>query len=195
MPGIAIGQTGSASFWDPYIANTRMAIQMPDHRELPVRKVYSIWTDYQVLSLEQRLDASYEGSLTNFVTRISSGKQRDTLYQRIRIPDTLVAKLMQELEYENIEVLRDCAEVTHYVQGLDGKTYVFEINNASGRRVYAYWEPESGYQRADIPEVKHVRNILTAINTEFSLQDSFLKFRDRLPRGNYSYGMIFMSKW
>ena len=96
---------------------------------------------------------------------------------------------------ENIEVLLDSDEVEGYVNGVDGKTYVFEISVNQKRRVYSYWEPESErYQDPLIKEVINVRNILNKINSEFNLWEYFVKFRDRLPNGHYSYGMIQLKK-
>lgn len=45
-----------------------------------------------------------------------------------------------------------------------------------------------------MPEIKNVRNILNSINAEFNLWEYFKNFRDRLPKGSYSYGMINMIK-
>lgn len=188
------GQTENESFWNSYIESDRIAIDLKHYDSLNFEKAYRIWTDYQVVELIKFSDSTFSGTLTNFVTHIINKKKSEIIYQRIRIPDKTIEKLIKILKSENIENLKDCYKVENYTVGLDGKTYVFEIGIGNKRRVYSYWEPENNrYQDPKIPEVKHVRNILKAINSEFDLWDYFVKFRDNLPNGDYSYGMIYMS--
>lgn len=191
---LTFGQTKNESFWSPYIESDRIAIDLKHYDSLNFEKAYRIWTEYQVVELIKYSDSTYSGILTNFVTHIINKKKKEIIFQKIRIPDKTVEKLIKKLNSENIENLKDCSKVENYTQGLDGKTYIFEIGIDDKRRVYSYWEPESDYQNPKIPEVKHVRNILKAINSEFDLWDYFTKFRDNLPKGDYSYGMRHMSK-
>ena len=191
----AFGQTEKESFWNPYIESDRIEIGLKHYDSLSFEKAYRIWTDYQVVELIKITDSTYNGTLTNFVTENKRKNKTEIIYQKIKIPNKIVEKLISSLNAENIETLKDCAEIENYPKGFDGKTYVFEIGNGITRRVYSYWEPENEkYQNPEMAEIKNVRNILNSINTEFNLWKSFKDFRDRLPKGNYSYGMINMIK-
>ena len=191
----SFSQTEKDSFWNPYIEADQIKIGLKKFDSLNFDKAYRIWTDYQVVELIKISDSLYYGSLSNFVTQRKSKNKNLTIFQRIKIPNKTVEKLIKSLKSENIETLNDCYEIKNYTTGLDGKTYVFEIGNGKKRRVYSYWEPESiVYQNPDIPEIINVRNILNSINSEFNLWKYFVDFRDRLPKGNYSYGMINMIK-
>jgi uncharacterized protein YbaA (DUF1428 family) len=189
------GQTRKESFWNPYIESDRIEIGLQHYDSLNFKKAYRIWTDYQVVELIKLTDSTYSGSLTNFVTQRKSKKRSEIVFQRIKIPDKTVEKLIKTLQLQNIETLKDSDEIESYPKGFDGKTYVFEIGKEKTRRVYSYWEPENEqYQNPEMPEIKNVRSILASINSEFNLWDYFVKFRDRLPSGSYSYGMINMVK-
>ncbi|NCP61513.1 MAG: hypothetical protein GW839_14645 [Flavobacteriales bacterium] len=191
----AFGQTEKESFWNPYIESDRIEIGLKHYDSLNFEKAYRIWTDYQVVELIKITDSTYSGTLTNFVTHRKSKKKSEIVFQRIKIPNKTVEKLIKSLESENIETLKDCSEIENYPKGFDGKTYIFEIGMRKTRRVYSYWEPENErYQNPEMPEIKNVRNMLNTINAEFNLWKYFADFRDRLPKGNYSYGMINMSK-
>lgn len=189
------GQIRKESFWNPYIESDRIAVGLQHYDSLNFKKAYRIWTDYQVVELIKLTDSTYSGSLTNFVTKRKSKKKSEIVFQRIKIPDKTVEKLIKTLQSQNIETLKDCGEIVGYPKGFDGKTYVFEVGKEKTRRVYSYWEPENEeYQNPEMPEIKNVRSILASINSEFNLWDYFVKFRDRLPSGSYSYGMINMVK-
>ncbi len=187
------GQKRKESFWNPYIESDRIGIELKHYDSLNFKKAYRIWTDYQVVELIKLTDSTYSGSLTNFVTQRKSKKKNEIVFQKIKIQDKTVEKLIKTLQSQNIETLKDSDEIEGYPKGFDGKTYIFEIGNEKNRRVYSYWEPENEqYQNPEMPEIKNVRSILTSINSEFNLWDYFVKFRDRLPNGKYSYGMINM---
>ncbi|MFD2588130.1 hypothetical protein ACFSQJ_14380 [Croceitalea marina] len=192
---LALGQTEKESFWKPYIESDRIEIGLKHYDSLNFEKAYRIWTDYQVVELIKLNDSTYNGTLTNFVTKNKRKNKTETIYQRIKIPNGTVKELMTTLQKENIETLKDCSEIENYPQGFDGKTYVFEIGTENEKRIYSYWEPENErYQNPEMPEIKNIRNMLNAINAEFDLWKYFKDFRDRLPKGSYSYGMINMIK-
>lgn len=191
----AFGQTEKESFWNPYIESDRIEIGLKHYDSLNFEKAYRIWTDYQVVELIKITDSTYNGTLTNFVTKHKRKNKAETIYQKIKIPNGTVKELMTSLQKENIETLKDCSEIENYPQGFDGKTYVFEIGTEKEKRIYSYWEPENErYQDPEMSEIKNVRNILKSINNEFNLWKYFKDFRDRLPKGSYSYGMINMIK-
>jgi uncharacterized protein YbaA (DUF1428 family) len=191
----AFGQTEKESFWNPYIESDRIEIGLKHYDSLNFEKAYRIWTEYQVVELIKITDSTYNGTLTNFVTQNKRKNKRKIVYQRIKIPQRTVEKLIKSLSSENIEKLKDCSEIENYPKGFDGKTYVFEIGDGQKIRVYSYWEPENErYQNPEMTEIKNVRNMLNAINSEFNLWKYFSDFRDRLPRGSYSYGMINIHK-
>jgi len=196
ISSLSFGQTEKVSFWNSYIEADRIKIELPKYDSLNFEKAYRIWTDYQVVELIKFNDTTYSGLLVNFTSKTNrKGIHKKTIFQKITIPNKTVKKLITELNSENIEILPDSNEVDGYVNGLDGKTYIFEISANKKRRVYSFWEPESErYQDPLIKEVKNVRNILNKINSEFNLWEYFVKFRDRLPSGHYSYGMILLKK-
>ncbi|WP_186826913.1 hypothetical protein [Seonamhaeicola algicola] len=192
---LALGQTEKESFWKPYIESDRIEVELKHYDSITFEKAYRVWTDYQVVELIKLNDSTYNGALTNFVTKHKRKNKTETIYQKIKISTGTAKELMTSLQKENIETLKDCSEIENYPQGFDGKTYVFEIGTEKEKRIYSYWEPENErYQNPEMPEIKNVRNMLNAINAEFDLWKYFKDFRDRLPKGSYSYGMINMIK-
>jgi hypothetical protein len=189
----SFGQTKKEIWLKSYIEEIQSKLDLIQFDSIKHNKLYRIWTDYQVVEFIELNDSTYYGNLTNFVTK--NNKNKEIIYQKIKISSKILKKLIKLLETENIETLKDCNEIEGYPKGFDGKNYTFEIGNKLGRRVYSYWEPENlYYQNPEMPEIISVRNILNHINAEFNMLKYFLDFRDRLPRGNYSYGMIHMSK-
>ncbi|MFG6687919.1 hypothetical protein ACGK9U_15160 [Mariniflexile sp. HNIBRBA6329] len=191
----AFGQSEKESYWNPYIESNRIEIGLKHYDSLNFEKAYRIWTHYQVVELFKITDSTYIGTLTSFVTHKKSKKKNEIVFQRIKIPNKTVEKLIKSVESENIESLKDCSEIENYPKGFDGKTYVFEIGIEKTRRVYSYWEPENeSFQNPNMQEIINVRNILNKMNAEFDLWKYFTDFRDRLPKGHYSYGTINMIK-
>ena len=127
----AFGQTEKESFWNPYIESDRIEIGLKHYDSLNFEKAYRIWTDYQVVELIKITDSTYNGTLTNFVTENKRKNKSEIIYQNIKIPNRIVEKLINSLNAENIETLKDCAEIENYPKGFDGKTYVFEIGNGN----------------------------------------------------------------
>lgn len=191
----AFSQNDNNTIWKSYFESKRIQIGLKHYDSIDFISAYRIWTDYQVVELIKINDTLYSGSLTNFVNQIKKNKKNKIESQRIKIPENTVKKLFNSLQIENIETLKDCSEIENYPKGFDGKTYVFEIGINKNKRIYSYWEPENEqYQNPNMPEIINVRNIINKINKEFNLWEYFVKFRDRLPKGNYSYGMINMNK-
>ena len=186
----SFGQNKRDSILDYYNEISRKELNLRDFKDIKFDKFYRIWiSDYQVVELIKFNDSIYEGNLINSVTRVFKKKKDEKVIQVIKIPEKIVNKLMLELNLKNIEVLRDCYEFENYPKGFDGKSYTFEIGINDKVVIYSYWEPES-FKDLEIDDLKSVQQILKSINNEFNLWDYFIKFRERLPKGFYSYGGV-----
>jgi hypothetical protein len=156
--------------------------------------------DYQNLELIDFKNGEVKGTLTHSVwTTNRKGIRKDSIIQKIAIPNSMVEKLISELNNNGFENLKDCNEVENCISGLDGTTTFFttikdgEINSAS------YWELESDYyynqNKVKLPaEVIKARKLISTINKEFDLKEQFQNFLNRLPNGRYSYSMLIMKK-
>ena len=113
----SFGQTEKESFWKPYIESDRIEIGLKHYDSLNYEKAYRIWTDYQVVELIKVNDSTFNGNLTNFVTENKRKNKTETIYQKIKIPNKTVEKLINSLQMENIEILKDCSEIENYPQG------------------------------------------------------------------------------
>src|SRR5690554_1799159 len=156
--------------------------------------------DYQNVELIDFKNGEYNGTLTHSVwTTNRKGIRKDSIIQKIAIPNSMAEKLISELNNNGFENLKDCNEVENCISGLDGTTTFFktikdeEINSAS------YWELESDYyynqNKVKLPaEVIKARKLISIINKEFDLKEQFQNFLNRLPNGRYSYSMLIMKK-
>ena len=173
-------------------------LKLTEYDSVLHKRIYRIQVDdYQIVELTEFKNGEFNGSLTNSVWKANRKEYRTKLItQKIKIPNPTVEKLMTELESEDFENIPDCKDVENCIQGLDGTTISFSVIKNGTERNYSYWEPESDYYYKDkiIPEVLKVREILKSINSEFNLWENFTKFRDRLPKGKYTYGMIVLEK-
>ena len=171
------------------------------HSELnhsEVSRFYSLQiNNYQVLELVEFTNGQYFGKLNHSINKINLKYEFiKAITERIIISDSIVSLLMAKLKVHEIESITDCKDLKDCLIGLDGTTITIGIinNNNDINRKYFYWEPESDYYYKGqiIPEVKKIREILNTINNEINLWESFKKFRDKLPKGRYSYGMVIM---
>ena len=163
------------------------------------KRTYRIWTTYQqLIELSEQSDSQYEGYIFNYIDRTSGRGERkrtELVTQKAPIPENRIKDIMNFLLSENIETLPDDIEIEGYPRGLDGTTYVFEIQTLDFHRVYSFWEPmNDAYVDGEIPEIANVRSILRRLDLEFAPWKYFEKFRDKLPPGNYTYGGIDMVK-
>ena len=185
-------QTEKESYWNQFIESDRIEIGLEHYNNITFEKAYRIWTDIQVVELIKINDSTYCGLIVNFAYKSNQDEIKEKrVFQKMKISDKTVQLLIEKLNSENIEKLRDCDEIEGYAYGEDGNTYIFEIGTLKQRRVYSYWEPENElYQNPNIKEVQNVRNILVAIKKEINLSDSYKKFYNQLPKGTYISGMI-----
>lgn len=156
--------------------------------------------DYQNVELINFKNGEFKGILTHSVwTTNRKGIRKESIIQKIAIPNSMVEKLITELNNNGFENLKDCDEIENCISGLDGTTTFFttikdgEINSAS------YWEIESDYyynqNKVKLPaEVIKARKLISIINKEFDLKKLFQNFLYRLPNGRYSYSMLIMKK-
>jgi hypothetical protein len=194
IANLSFGQEQKESFWKKYIDEDTKELKLEELNEKNYPLAVRIWTDFQMVELINKGDSLYEGQLINYVTKVNRKEEKKGLVsQRLKIPEYVVKRLIEELSNQKIKDLPDSYKVEGYINGLDGITYIFEVKSLGEYRIYSYWSPESDhYQNPNIEEVKRVRNILTAINKEFNLRKSFARFRDGLPIGRYRYGGIIM---
>jgi len=162
-------------------------------------RTYRIWITYQqVIEVSQLDNSTFSGFVINYITKTEGRGKRERnelIVHNSPIPPERIMNLMNDLQKENIETLPDDDEVEEYPDGLDGTSYTFEVQTSDKHRLYSYWEPMNDrYTNEQTPEVANVRNIIKRLNKEFDLWNHFVKFRDRLPSGNYSYGGIQMIK-
>jgi len=195
----AFGQlTETQSYWKSIRDKEIKELGLAKLDSAEYQKAYRIWRDYQVVELLQYDDSTFDGQIVNFVTKHSGSKRKpksEMLVHKVKIPAQTVSLLMDTLQENNIETLPDSEEIENYPQGHDGTTYIFEVGKNEAYRLYSYWEPENDrYQDGSLPEIISVRRILKSLNNEFSLNKLFVGFLDRLPKGEYSYGGIYMIK-
>ena len=156
--------------------------------------------DYQNVELIDFKNGKFKGTLTHLIWKINRKEiRKDSIVQKIAIPNSIVEKLISELNNNGLANLKDCNNVENCISGLDGTTTFFkaikvgEINSAS------YWELESDYyynqNKVKLPaEVKKARKLISIINQEIDLKEQFENFLNRLPNGRYSYSMLIMKK-
>ena len=190
----AFGQDNETdSYWKSYIDLKAESLNLEQIEVTKYLRVYRIWTTFQVVELIQVNDTVYKGQLVNYVTKLKRKKEK-ILFESKEISDSTVNNLLDNLSTEKIESLPDSYDIKNYPIGVDGISYIFEIQNRNNYRVYSYWEPENdNYQDKNMYEIIQVRKILDYLNTEFDLWNNFIEFRDNLPIGTYTYAGIIMN--
>lgn len=189
-------QDNEARGWNTYLSTKSLEIGLPAWTNDEVKKVYRIWTTYQVVELVCLNHTSFEGSIVNFVSKNNrKGVSKKTISENVSIRPELVNGLMRILHKANIETIVDSKQIPNYPKGFDGTTFIFEILIDGRPRTYSYWEPlNNDLTMPNNPDVNNVRNILETLNKELHLWKSFTKFTDSLPPGNYGYGGVNMIK-
>jgi hypothetical protein len=125
--------------------------------------------------------------------------RKDSIVQKIAIPDFTVKKLISKLESNGFENLKDCNKVQDCISGLDGTTTSFTTIKSGETNTASYWELDSDYyynqNEVKLPaEVLKARKLASIINKEIDLKEQFENFLNRLPNGRYSYSMLIMKK-
>ncbi|WP_337966663.1 hypothetical protein [uncultured Flavobacterium sp.] len=178
--------------------NSKSELKLTKYNNILHTKIYRIEiNDYQIVELIALKNGEYDGYLINCIWKINKNQNRTkSITQKIKIQNLTVKKLMAELENGKFETIPDCQDLKGCIEGLDGTTISFYVYKENISRNYSYWEPESDYYYKDkiIPEILQIREILKSINHEFDLRTSFAEFRDNLPKGKYTYGMVIIEK-
>ena len=164
-------------------------------------RIYRIQVeDYQVVELIDLKNGEFKGTVSHLVWTINRKEiRKDSILQKITIPDSTVKKLFVELKDGGFPSLKDCSEIEKCIIGLDGTTTSFSSINELDENFASYWELESDYyynqNNVKLPEeVKKARKLISLINREFELDKQFQSFLNRLPKGRYLYSSIVMEK-
>ena len=156
--------------------------------------------EFQKLELIKFNNGKFEGSLTHSVWKTNKKEeQKSKIFQKIKIPEKMVEKLMTELKNSGYEKLKNCSEIKDCIVGLDGTTIIFNFLENGINQSASYWELKSDYyyktNSIEIPnEVKDARKILEIINNEIDLEKQFQNFTNRLPIGKYMFNGVIMEK-
>ena len=156
--------------------------------------------DYQVVELIEFKNGEFKGTLTHLVWTTNRKEiRKNSIIQKIAIPNSIVKKLISELKENGFENLKDCSKVENCISGLDGTTTFFKTIDNQKINSAAYWELESDYyynqDKVELPaEVLKARKLISLINKEFDMKEQFQNFLNRLPNGRYSYSMLIMKK-
>lgn len=156
--------------------------------------------DYQNVELIDFKNGEFKGTLSHLVWKTNRKEiRKDSIIQKISIPNSMVEKLISELNNNGFENLKDCNEVENCIRGLDGTTTFFKAIKYVGINTASYWELESDYyynqNKVKLPaEVIKARKLISIINKEFDLKEQFDNFLNRIPNGRYSYSMLIMKK-
>jgi hypothetical protein len=191
------GHSPDNSFWEKFIRADIEKLNLDQYDNDNFEKVYRIWNFYQVIELVQRNDSVCSGKLVNYVTKTSRKTEKNKIIkEELEIPSSTVKALIDNLGKSNIENLPDCESIDGYVSGLDGTTYIFEIQLNDSKRIYSFWEPMSDYYQNDsIKEVNDVRSIISNLQTEINPGLHFKNFIDKLDKGSYNYNGTNMIKF
>lgn len=157
-------------------------------------RIYEISVeDYQIVQLVELQNGEFKGTLTNSVWTTNEKEDRiKRIVQKIKIPESIVTLLMNELKQNDFEYIPDCGNC----MGLDGATTFFTVKTEKVERTYSYWELESDYyfKEPNIPVgVRKTRKILNLINDQFDLKQQYKNFINRLSFGKYAYSSILLN--
>lgn len=91
-------------------------------------RIYSVQIeDYQNVELIYFKNAEFNGTLTHSVWTFNrKGIRKESLIQKIKIPNTIAEKLISELNNKEFGNLKDCNEVKNCINGLDGTMTFFK---------------------------------------------------------------------
>ena len=163
-------------------------------------RIYSIEVaDFQFLELIE-FKNRFEGNLIHIVYKVDKKENRiDSIIQKIEVSESIVKKMILNLNEIGFEEIKDCREVENCRIGLDGTTISFYTFKNDKYNVASFWELESDYyynQNIEkIPnEVLKARKVFAIINNEFDLRKYFDDFLDSLPLGRYEFNSIIMEK-
>jgi len=164
-------------------------------------EIYQLKTDtYQIIELIKGKGGDYKGSLINVVWETNrKGILKNSISQKIKIPEKDVEILMKNLKDNGFEKLIDCSKIKNCISGLDGTTISFSMLSSDKKNNASYWELNSSYyyeqNNIKIPEeVINARRIYDILNSKYDLSEQFSNFINRLPKGSYFYGMQQMIK-
>jgi len=165
------------------------------------KKIYRIEVaNYQIVELIELKNGEFQGSLNHRVNRTNrKGIAKDSIIQKIKIPNQMVKSIITDLNVGGFEKLKDCNEIENCITGLDGTTILFQTVKNEFRNNAYYWELTSDYyyeqNGVELPsEVLKARKLFAIANEKFDLNEQFQNFLNRLPIGSYSYGMQIMTK-
>ena len=188
----------STYFWKSYVDEDVASLGISGIEDSNCSTHYRIWTSTQLVDLCKESDSLFTGQVISFLTKEYKkwGKKKSKMVsETIVIPDSISQNVFASLQTNKIETLPDSKELDGYPTGLDGNTYIFEVKKNQNYRIYSYWEPlNDRYTDSSVPEIASVRSIITEINSVLNLGKTFEEFKNKLPKGLYSYGGIYMYK-
>ena len=165
------------------------------------KRIYKIEIgNTQAIELTETKNSKYKGTLTNKVWKSNrKGIPKKQILNRIKIPDSMVKRLMNSFKKDGITKLKDCMKVGDCLLGADGTTTIFKTYENGLINQASFWQlhSDSYNEKKEIElyqQVVKARKVYSHIKDEFDSQKLYDDFIKRLPRGTYFYGMIILTK-
>lgn len=143
---------------------------------------FRFWQDGQALDIWTLDYQSFQGQVTNFITKCypKSSKPTKQFSNQIQL-DTQQARLAYNLIIE-----QDILTIPMYeTVGRDGEIYRFEIYTSNNYATKSYWSPS---HFPNLLEARKVQGFVEKINSQLNLGELYRKLTRTLPRGAYSNG-------
>ena len=140
----------------------------------------------------------YEGTITTYVCGYtgqikSTAKHRPLsrfFYQKDSLTNDTAAIVYEQISH--LKEIRPSSEIKEWRVMTDGGYYDLESATPRGYTCKSWGNPES--QDSLQKEALIVIGVNNFLREILKLKERFYNFRDRLPPGHYSYGMIIMTK-
>lgn len=161
-------------------------------------KIYRVTIENnQQVEIIKYTNGHFSGHLNQVIWTTNKKQERlKRISQKIKISDSIAAKLFNKFELNSFDSIPDSYEIQGAINGLDGTTTFFGTETKDRNKTVSFWELTNDYYyNKNIPnEIIQAQQIIKFINDEFNLENEYNKFISNLPCGRYMYSSLLMTK-
>lgn len=127
----------------------------------------------------------FSGTITNYIYYSKREKsKRKVLFNKIFLSSEKTEQIYNTVQRADILNLPSDEEIKNWGRGRDGRTYNVEYSDTIKYSIKSYWEPSS---QKDISVALRVSDFIDIISNILQLEESYIKFKDSLPKRNGFY--------
>ncbi|MEG0917554.1 MAG: hypothetical protein RSF68_11130 [Myroides sp.] len=175
---------GDTVYWYKYVKELEEELELTDFEKSKNDFVFRFSNHGQIVEIIKE-NTLFSGTIINYIYYSKREKsKRKVLFNKIFLSAEKTEQIYNSVQRADVLNLPSDVEIKNWGRGRDGRTYIVEYSDTIKYSIKSYWEP---FSQEEIPAAFKVSDFIDIISDRLQLEESYIKFRDSLPKRNGFY--------